>query len=144
MAEEIWLTYAEAAEMLGIKLDSVKRRARGRKWPRMVGNDGRCRIQLPAEENRAAGRAAARSDDSPIPPDFPSPASALLERVSVAEIRAAVAEARADGLSQRLTEAKAALDDAKTERDRLLAIIERQSSEIRPAVGFIERLFGRR
>lgn len=146
MAEEIWLTYAEAAEMLGIKLDSVKRRARGRKWPRMVGNDGRCRIQLPAEENRAAGRAAARADDSRIPPDFPSPESALLERVSAAEIRAAVAEARADGLSERLKETKAALDDAKTERDRLLTIIEQQSAESRSAVpvSIWDRIFGRR
>lgn len=147
MAEENWLTYAEAADVLGIKLDSVKRRARGRKWPRIVGNDGRCRIQLPAEENRAASRAAARSDDSPIPPDFPSPESALLDRVSAAEIRAAVAEARADGLSERLTEVKAALDDAKIERDRLLTIIEQQSAESRPAVvpvSIWDRIFGRR
>ena len=110
-------------------------------------HDGRCRIQLPAEENRAASRAAARSDDSPIPPDFPSPESALLDRVSAAEIRAAVAEARADGLSERLTEVKAALDDAKIERDRLLTIIEQQSAESRPAVvpvSIWDRIFGRR
>ena len=64
-----------------------------------------------------------------------------------AEIRAAVAEARADGLSERLTEVKAALDDAKIERDRLLTIIEQQSAESRPAVvpvSIWDRIFGRR
>lgn len=41
------MTYAEAAEILGVKLDSVKRRARNRRWKRETGNDGLTRIAVP-------------------------------------------------------------------------------------------------
>jgi len=42
-----WLTYAEAAERLGIKPESVKKRAIRKGWPRQQGNDGLARICLP-------------------------------------------------------------------------------------------------
>lgn len=55
-----WLTYAEAAARLGIKPESVKKRAIRRGWPRQAGNDGLARIRLP--------------DDLPAPP-IPGPAT---------------------------------------------------------------------
>lgn len=45
--EERLLTYAEAAELLGVKIDSVKRRARNRRWRRERANDGLVRIGVP-------------------------------------------------------------------------------------------------
>lgn len=42
-----WLTYTEAATRLGIKPESVKKRAIRRGWPRQAGNDGLARIRLP-------------------------------------------------------------------------------------------------
>lgn len=42
------MTYAEAAAALGVKVDSVKRRARNRHWKRELGNDGLVRIAVPA------------------------------------------------------------------------------------------------
>lgn len=42
-----WLTYAEAAQRLGIKPESIKKRAIRRGWPRQAGNDGLARIRLP-------------------------------------------------------------------------------------------------
>ena len=42
-----WLTYAEAAARLGIKPESVKKRAIRRGWARQAGNDGLARIRLP-------------------------------------------------------------------------------------------------
>ena len=41
------MTYAEAAELMKIKIDSVKRRARNRRWHREIGNDGLVRIAVP-------------------------------------------------------------------------------------------------
>lgn len=43
------MTYADAAHLLGVKLDSVKRRARNRRWKREKGNDGLVRIGVPVE-----------------------------------------------------------------------------------------------
>ena len=65
MTEELWLTYTEAAGKLGIKLDSVKRRVRARKWPRMTGNDGIVRIQIPHDalpDDRTEGRSVNQAE----------------------------------------------------------------------------------
>lgn len=43
------MTYADAASVLGVKVDSVKRRARNRGWKRIRGNDGLMRIGVPVE-----------------------------------------------------------------------------------------------
>lgn len=48
MSDEIrMLTYAEAARILGIKPDSVTRRARNRRWKKEMGNDGLMRVGIP-------------------------------------------------------------------------------------------------
>ena len=129
---DTWLTYADAAARLGIKADSVKRRARARRWPRRTGNDGLVQIQVPEE-----ALPEHRPDN---PPDIPdtirpneSPLNALRDRVETAEKQAAAQQARADALSEQVA-------DLRVERDRLLTIIERHASEARP---FWSRLFGR-
>ncbi|MCH8491300.1 MAG: hypothetical protein LAT81_15425 [Oceanicaulis sp.] len=47
MDDERMMTYAEAANALGVKVDSVKRRARNRRWRREIGNDGLARVAVP-------------------------------------------------------------------------------------------------
>lgn len=50
MSDDIkMMTYADAAAALGVKADSVKRRARNRRWKRVKGNDGLVRIGVPVE-----------------------------------------------------------------------------------------------
>ena len=44
-----WMTYTEAAVRLGVSLEAARRRAIRGKWPRMPGNDGRTRVQVPDE-----------------------------------------------------------------------------------------------
>jgi hypothetical protein len=46
-ADVRWLTYPEAAELLGIELKSVQRRVVRAGWDRRKGNDGRQRIAVP-------------------------------------------------------------------------------------------------
>jgi len=48
-----WLTYREAAERLGSTAEAVRYRALRGKWPRMRGNDGRARVQVPDERPSA-------------------------------------------------------------------------------------------
>lgn len=46
-----WLTYREAAERLNSTAEAARYRAIRGRWPRMRGNDGRARIQLPDQPN---------------------------------------------------------------------------------------------
>lgn len=61
--ESNWMTYAEAAISLGIKPESVKRQARAKKWPRMLGNDGRALVKIPDLPRREdSGRVPRRTN----------------------------------------------------------------------------------
>ena len=112
-----WLTYAEAATRLGIKADSVKKRAARRHWPRTAGNDGKTRIQLPED-----GPGPVRTD---IPPDSPamSVPDDTRERLAASEARAVVLAAQ--------------VEDLQRERDRLLTLLEAKP------VSLFARLFGK-
>jgi hypothetical protein len=45
----IWMTYDDAARVLRIKPDSVRRRAAARKWPKQLGNDKLARVGIPRD-----------------------------------------------------------------------------------------------
>lgn len=119
MSDGEWMTWAEAAERLGVKPESVQRRARSRRWARHTGNDGRARVLVPhsAIPDHPAERPADSRDD--VPPVIPPDHSAITERAIRAEARAEAAEARiadleADrerwrGMAERLLEARAAV-----------------------------------
>ena len=112
---DLWLTYADASKRLGIKTESVKRRARSRKWARRVRNDGIAEVCVPDD-----ALTVGRSDDLPaIPPVSPPPDPRLTERMIEAETRAAVAEAR--------------LADVQQDRDRWRELAERLSQP-RPSI----------
>lgn len=95
-----WLTYDDAAVRLGIKADSVRRRAAARKWPRRQGNDGKARVLVPTQ---------AIPDVTPditdaITPDNPD--------VSITEVQARLLIAEA-----RLEDSRNALSEMRLERD---------------------------
>lgn len=114
-----WFTYAEAAQRLGIKPDSVKKRAMRRHWPRTIGNDGKTRIQLPEDSPETVPTDITRD----ITGDVSPPADDTRERLAASEARAEVLAAQ--------------VQDLQRERDRLLGLLE-----TRP-VGFLSRLFNR-
>jgi hypothetical protein len=118
----VWLTYDEAARRMGIKPDSVRRRAAAKKWPRRVGNDGLARVGLPPDR--------VPEILNKIPPDYTPDES----KVVVAEL--ASAKATIAGLEARLT-------DTQTDRDHWRNMVEKMASEVRPT-GIWSRLFGDR
>lgn len=137
---ENWLTYADAAIRLGIKPDSVKRRARARRWPRRTGNDGLVQVCIPPDVLRGI-----RPDNTPDNPDTirPSdpPLPLLLETLELlrkTEADAASQKARADALADQVA-------DLRSDRDRLMSIVESQSRPVQPVVTarFFDRLFRR-
>lgn len=115
--EHIFLTYEEAAVRLGIKPDSVRRRARARKWPRRTGNDGRSQVGIPPDVIGA--------DDPPGPPPGPPPDT------EAAELR----------VENRMLRER--LDELRDERNKWREQAQRLSETRQPVVGILGRLFGR-
>lgn len=119
---EIWMTYAEAAEHLGIKPDSVRRRAASRKWARRQGNDGLARVCIPQDVVRKT-----------TPDNTPDTTPAVTPDTSALRIAALEVEVR---------EVRVQLEELRSDRDAWRAQAERLASETRPA-GLFARLFGR-
>ena len=114
--EHEFLSYDEAAKRLGIKADSVRRRARSRKWPKRTGNDGRALVGVPA----SALPPDMSADHPPgLPPGDPG-----------GSVRIASLEVEVRMLRDRLS-------DTQAERDRLTALLEKA---LEPRPGLIERL----
>lgn len=121
-----WLTWVEAAQVLGIKPESVQRRARSRRWPRRTGNDGLARVQVP----RTALPDVREDRRKDVPPDNRPDESGLLIRAIEAEARAKAAEMM--------------LENMQGERDRWREMAERLSHrEVARPTGLIARFFGR-
>lgn len=112
-----WFTYGDAAKRLGIKVDSVKRQARARAWPRRTSNDGTVQVLIPAD------RLAEQPPESRTVEAEKMPSESIIDLSS----RLSAAEARADVLGKEVA-------DLRQERDRLLTIIERQTSSRLDAV----------
>lgn len=106
------MTYAEAATALGVQIDSIKRRARNRRWKREKGNDGLVRIAVPLDLLTAE-----KADILPVIPDdaYPetTPDMIRLEK----EVSALQVEVRL--LRERET-------DLKADRDSWRAMAERR------------------
>ena len=107
--EIVWMTYREAGDRLGIKTDSVRRRAASRKWQRRPGNDGKARVGIPAD-------VIPDNTPAPIPDNSPDITPDSIN-VELAEARADVArlEGQADGLRQQI-------NDLREDRDRWHAV----------------------
>lgn len=113
-----WMTYAEAAAALGIAEESAKRAAQRKRWRRMIGNDGRARVLVPAEalptpEGATDGAAEGATVAPDTPPAAGDPlAGFALELGRLAEdLRQAAARERA--LAARVAELELALERAR-------------------------------
>ena len=123
--DTVWMTYEDAGRALGIKADSVRRRAASRKWPRRQGNDGLARVGIPTDVIPER-----TPDDTPVfTPDDPDESGRIREDL-------AAARAEANGLRERLA-------DAHAERDRLAALLEKAMARSEPRAGFLTRFFSR-
>ena len=106
-----WKTYAEAGAALGIKPESVKRRARAKHWPKIVGNDGLARVKIPDLPHTGE----IRPDTPEDTPSLASPPNPPLgERLAAAETEIRL-------LRERLT-------DLTTDRDALRDALARAAA----------------
>ena len=135
---ENWLTYDEAAERLGIKPDSVRRRAASRKWPRRQGNDGLARVRIPLSAIRTPGPDSipARIPDDPDT-GFRDELEQIRSQLSEAREELAASRAETSGIRDRLA-------DTQADRDHWRGLAEKLSEAQTAAPSLFVRLFGRR
>jgi hypothetical protein len=108
-----WLTYREAAKRLGSNIEAVRQRAIRCRWPRVLGNDKRARVQIPEgvtsplregndrglrEENdrpprRTDERAYDRPLEGPLIKALEAHVETLKEQLAAAEARLAAQDA---------------------------------------------------
>jgi hypothetical protein len=115
--EPRWLTYREAARILGMSPESLRARARREHWRKTLGNDGKARVLVPPDT--ACIPAGEQGDEAPAPRPAKRPEpdrEGLLIRVAELEARLATA---------------AELERARgeTERERVERLEERARAE---------------
>lgn len=111
--DRVWLTYDQAAEMLDVKADSVRRRAAARKWPRRPGNDRKVKVGVPRDAIPPKPPEKSGDDDggARIPAHTPDDAGIISLELSEAKASIARLEGVVDGLRQQA-------DDLRADRDR--------------------------
>jgi len=121
------LTYAELAEVLKITPASANKLARRRRWPRLMGNDGKARVAIPEDALVRPDVPSPSPGGSPpyirwdVPPDNPVHAQIARLEGELAGVREALSEARA-----RADAAEARAQGAETRSENLLAeLVER-------------------
>lgn len=92
----LWMSYAALAALRGIDKASATRLAFRRGWRRMMGNDGKARVLVPA---------SAQTQDQPDTPDAPhdSPNDATVSTTGDVSSVVSAMEAHLESLRSRLT-----------------------------------------
>ena len=126
--EHRFMTYDEAATLLHIKPDSVRRRAASKRWPKRQGNDRKARVGIPV---------SIIPDDTPAPiPAITTDETGLREELATTKQALARMEGQAEATAARLI-------DLAADRDAWRQQAERLASETRPVtVSLWTRLFG--
>ena len=93
---ETWLTYHELAQGLDISTEAARQKAIRGRWPRQRGNDGKARILVDLEAEKAAHTPRRRPDEHP---DERRTFEAL--EAHIATLKEAVAKAEALGEQHR-------------------------------------------
>ena len=128
-----WLTYREAAERLGSTAEAVRYRALRGNWPRLRGNDGRARVQIPDDAHPVRTPCAhpvrtpsePRSDHPALVETLKAQVSDLQAHIETLKGQLAAAEARtkkqATEFAERDTEHLAILTAEQAKREKAIA-----------------------
>jgi hypothetical protein len=118
MPEQIWLTYRELGERLGISADGARMKAKRHKWTATTDNEGSIRVCVPAniQENTRTN----------------VPRRTVPERSAEQANEIKAMQAHLETLRQQAS-------DHAAERERMLAQIERQRADYIADMGLISR-----
>lgn len=116
MSADRWMTYADAAALLGVQVDSLRHRARREHWGKRMGNEGKALVLVPLDTVPPPGEPLGElGGDASAGPVSHRPARRPDDRE---EDRVAAHLARIAELERRVGELGADLAAARGERDR--------------------------
>jgi hypothetical protein len=130
-----WMTYEEAAKLLGVKTESIRRRAQRDGWPRQQGNDGKARVGVPGDVTASpdVSGATVAANNHPHPGEIAALRDALdRERQEADRLRAELEASRVDIVRER--------ERADAQAQQLRAEILEQRSRADRAEGEVDGL----
>ena len=117
MSSDRWLTYSDAAALLGMTVDSLRHKARRECWGKRLGNEGKALVLVPLDALPPAGDAPGGMGGDP-PGDAPAVRPAKRPASPPEHDAVAMHLARIADLEQRIAELRRDLDTARQDRDR--------------------------
>ncbi len=134
-----WLTYREAAKRLGSNIEAVRQRAIRCRWPRILGNDKRARIQIPEGLTDPSQEGTDRGTPHPQREGNERAYERPLERLFIKAL-----EAHVETLKEQLAAAEARNSqlaaDLAAEREKIEAEQAKTSQAIAAFASLAERL----
>jgi hypothetical protein len=122
---ETWLTYRELAQALGISAEAARQKAVRARWQRQRGNDGKARILVDPEAEKAAHTPRRRLDEHPDErrtfEALEAHIATLKEAVAKAEALGEQASKRVDHLVTELVEMSMRMAEQAAVADRVRA-----------------------
>ena len=91
-----WLTYADAAQALGMTTESVRQRARREHWRKQLGNGGKALILVPGDAEPLPVGDTGEDAAVPRPVKRPEPDTAAILQARITEMESRANELRAD------------------------------------------------
>src|SRR3954451_5890890 len=142
-ADTRWLSYEELAAARGIDVESARRIARLKKWPRRKGNEGGIRVAVPADilaDGQTTRKRRIREKIRPaIRPDASADESRTINELSarITLLQAQLEKAEAQAAEARATATQAMLDreDARVRA----ASAEGEAKALRSAIDRLEQ-----
>lgn len=133
-ASHVWLSYAEAAEVLGISARAVEGRAYRGHWEKQRGNDGTVRLAVPRGDMEATKRVETPTNKPTHGPTNNNLLAELKvaheEAVGLIKQRAEAAEARLAAVEQERAEARERAARLEGELEGMKLGVEHQHAEL--------------
>lgn len=106
MASDRWLTYPDAAALLGMTPESVRQRARREHWGKKLNNEGKALVLVPVDAAASPPGEAPATPPASRPVKHPEPHPVELLQARIKELEARIVEMRGD------------VDTARADRDQ--------------------------
>ena len=132
---DVWLTYAEAGQRLGVSPEAVRAKAIRRGWRRQHGNDGKTRLRLPFEPVDHAGNARSTPVHKSV-----DPAVVHALEGHVASLKAEIEHraAEIDALKAQLAGAEARASDEAAKTTQTIAAVEAHNATLKADIEKLE------
>lgn len=118
---EKWMTYAEVAQAMGVKVQAVQKRAKRKNWPKRIDNEtGKAKVQIDLDALNIRRSTPAVHTPPQVHPETPVDQKRLTEL----EVKLEAAEVRIGDLKERIDELKVDQQEKREIIEGLLQVLQ--------------------